>query len=82
MSQGSAIESTIVKGVVSDTPSNYIPDEVKPLSLSTDGRVRVLASDAPVYLEFFHAQAPFFNVPKLTNATDGPWALDQCNPWA
>jgi len=82
VSQGPAIARIVVQGVVSDSPPVYIDGRTEPVSISSDGRLRVLTVAAPTYLEFFSAQTPFFNVPKLTNVSDGPWALDQCNPWA
>lgn len=71
MSQGPAI-GPVTKGVVSDAVESYIGGDVKPLSLTTEGRLRTTAVEAPTYVEFF---LPFdFGAPKdIWSPTNSPW---------
>ena len=61
---------SLLAGLVSDTPSSYLPDQVKPLSINTEGRLRVSSVEANNYLEMFREDNIFFNVPHLTNAAE------------
>jgi hypothetical protein len=53
--------------LVSDVPESFTPGTSQPLSMTTEGRVRVSSADAKIFLEFFRADSPFFNVPNLTS---------------
>lgn len=44
---------TLNSGLVSDTASSYISGQRKPLSINTEGRLKVSTESAPTYLEFF-----------------------------
>lgn len=49
------VHGPMVQGVVNETPEAHSPGEVRPLSLTTDGRVRVSATQANTSLNFFES---------------------------
>ena len=59
--------SPLTQALVNDVPQSYVPDTVQPLSLTSDGRLRVstIASDL--------TQA-------WQSTLDNPWASDN-SPW-
>lgn len=71
MAQGTA-SGTITKALVSDAVESYIGGEVRPLSLTTDGRLRTTSIDAPTYMEFFTA-FDFGSPQDIWTPTNSPW---------
>lgn len=58
---GTTATGPMVQGVVNDTPNSYVAGELRPMSMTPEGRLRV--STAPSYID------------DVWNMTfDGPWA--------
>lgn len=70
---------TAVAALVSDGRQSYQDGDVRSLSITTDGRLRVATSESYAYLEMFRSDDLFFNVPML--AQDGPMMDVPNNPW-
>lgn len=67
----------VAAGKVSDTRESYNDGDVRSLSITTDGRLRVSSSEAALFVEMFReADNPFFDTPMLTALVDTP-----ANPW-
>ncbi|MEO6293046.1 MAG: hypothetical protein ABIO88_10560 [Burkholderiaceae bacterium] len=56
----------LVQGYVSDSPNNYLDNEVRPLSLNSDGRLRVATTPAATNLDFFGDDFNFSQAPDPT----------------
>lgn len=56
------VQGPMVQGLVSDSRESYISDTVRPLSLTTDGRLRVSSSPADNYIDFFGDLNPYGEV--------------------
>lgn len=72
MSQGPAIVG-IAKGLVDETSQSYVTGETQPLSLNSEGRLRVSTVVADTYMEFF---VPFnFGKPEdIYELSNSPWS--------
>lgn len=68
---------------VNETPESYVTGQVRPLSLTTEGRLRVASRQAMDDLEFFRIDGPMaFDVPHLTaTASADLWAIGANSPW-
>lgn len=64
---------TRVSAIVSDATESYVDGDIKPLSLTTDGRLRTTVVNAPTYMEFF---LPFdFGYPTdIRKLSTSPWS--------
>jgi len=73
---GSGVDAVgpMAQGLVSDTPNSYLEGELRPLSMTSEGRMRVTTVPASTYLELFRAPSPFFDIPDLTEA-ENPWEI-------
>jgi hypothetical protein len=70
----------LLAALVSDGRQSYEDGTVRPISLTTDGRVRVATSESYSSLELFRVTDDlFFGVPVM--AKDGPWVDVPNNPW-
>lgn len=79
LTQGSASSGAVgpmVQGAVSETTSPYIDGELRPLSLNSEGRLRVTTVPAYVDFDFFGST---FDFGKPANIWTGP--VSQSNPW-
>jgi hypothetical protein len=70
---------TTAAAKVSDSRESYSPEDVRTLSMTTDGRLRVSVSEAAIYVEMFRNNTLFFSVPSLSQ--DGDWLDMSNNPW-
>lgn len=52
---------TLPQALVADTPPSYAEGELRPLSLSSEGRLRVVSVQAVLYADFYNPQ----NVPEF-----------------
>lgn len=74
MSQGSAISSTEVKGLVDDVAPSATTGQSIPLSMTTDGRLRVAVVDARISPPFFnHAQEDMWGGFQTSMNPKSPW---------
>jgi hypothetical protein len=51
-----------IAALVSDALESYLPNEVRPLSLTSDGRLRTSSAQAEEYLDFFGDLNPYADV--------------------
>lgn len=68
------ISGPVIQGVVNDTPETWLTGEVRSLSLTTEGRLRVSSSVAFTDLDLFGCE---FDFGQPRNILTGPI----CNPW-
>lgn len=61
----------LIQGLVNDTPSTWIDGEIRPISITAEGRVRVSSVPAMVDLDFF-GRSPQI-VGDVAHFTDSPW---------
>lgn len=66
---------TLGMGLVNDTPQGYVAGEVRPISITTEGRIRVSSSTALTYLDMFGDTSPIDCDSESCDITDVP------NPW-
>lgn len=71
-----------VKGLVSDSRQSYNDGDIKQLSITTDGRLRVATSESATYVEMFLVPGDlFFGVPDMTQSSayvdvpNNPWGF-------
>lgn len=73
---------TVVMGVVSEAAHAYVPGELRPVSLTPEGRIRATTVPALVELEFFRVPGSLaFNVPVLA-AADDLWTIGTSSPFS
>lgn len=82
LAQGASMAGALgpmVQAVVSDTPNSYIDGEVRPLSMSSEGRLRATVVQASTYLEFFPeinlTDPDDFNTMWAVEPDSSPWGL-------
>lgn len=68
------------KGQVNETPEAYITGEVQPLSMTTEGRLRVSAYPATTYMELFHGGNFMTTIMDMTDQSN-PWGMSN-HPWS
>lgn len=81
--QGAVIAGAVgplVQGIVSDVPESYLPDYIRPLSLTTDGRLRVATAPSNVDLDFFDDLNPFGDANVFGISSDSPYK--QSSPYS
>jgi hypothetical protein len=66
---------TLLIALVNDTPNvGLISDQLRPLSLTTDGRLRVTSISAAVYMDFFGDTGPIeTDSPAILTSPPNPW---------
>lgn len=69
-----SVVGPVVQGVVNDSPQPYVPGFVHPLSLTSDGRLRVETAPVSRDLELF-VPFNFGQVQSLVVVSNNPWGL-------
>lgn len=75
-----SVTGPMVQALVSDARESYLSNTIRPLSLTSDGRLRVSTSPADSYINFFgefglNGDADNFGI------CDSPWANEQMSVW-
>lgn len=77
------VTGPMIQAVVNDTPENYVPGAIQPISLTTEGRIRVAVTEALTYLDFFgdDSDSEFCNAgPAHCRLSDHKWIMPN-DPW-
>lgn len=73
-----AVRGPMVQGVVSDTPEAFVDGELRPFSLTTDGRLRATVVAANTWMNLFDfglGENPGSDPAQFTSGPTNPWGL-------